>query len=83
MHILVDTQELLEIKKLQLEILNKLSYPVQNDELISLDEAELLTGIEYQKLRMMFLDNELPGKRFGRAIRLSKTHLLNCGKEKA
>ncbi len=81
MQILVDTQELLEIKSLQIEILNKLSRHTQNDELISLDKAGAITGMEYQTLRQMFLDGKLSGKRFGRAIRLSKTNLLSCNKK--
>ncbi|WP_152184554.1 hypothetical protein [Sulfurimonas indica] len=72
------TNELEEIKKIQNEILKILSIRNNNDELISLEEAEKLTGIEYQKLRQMFLNGELIGKRFGRAIRISKSNLLKC-----
>ncbi len=85
MHVLVNSQELAEIKNLQEEILKKLSLQTNNnnntDELISLETAEKLTGLEYQKLRQMFLDGELTGKRFGRAIRVSKLELLRCTKE--
>lgn len=83
MHVLVNSQELVEIKNLQEEILKKLSLQMNNntDELISLETAEKLTGLEYQKLRQMFLDGELIGKRFGRAIRVSKFDLLRCTKE--
>lgn len=76
MQILVDREALEEIMAIQREILNRLAPDI--DELVSLNEAERLTGIEYQKLREMFLNGQLLGKRFGRKIRISKTSLLNC-----
>jgi len=83
MQVLLDSKELIEIKKLQEEILKRLSHQSNNDtdELISLETAQKLTGLEYQKLRQMFLNGELAGKRFGRAIRISKSDLLKCTKE--
>jgi len=83
MKILVDNKELIEIKNLQEEILKRLSLQSNHDtdELISLETAEKLTELEYQKLRQMFLSGELVGKRFGRSIRISKSDLLKCKKE--
>ena len=83
MQILLDSEELKEIKILQEEILKILSLITsqKTDELISLETAEKLTGLEYQKLRQMFLAGELAGKRFGRSIRISKSDLLKCKKK--
>jgi len=83
MQILLLSKELEEIKKLLEELLRRLPHisNYHTDELISLEMAEKLTGLEYQKLRQMFLNGELVGKRFGRSIRISKFDLLKCKKE--
>jgi len=81
MQVLLDSKELTEIKNLQEEILQKLSMQVNSDKLVTLEQAEILTEMEKQTLRKMFLDGKIEGKRFGRAIRLSKTHLLKCQKK--
>lgn len=81
MHIILDRDELNKINKKLEHIVNFLNKSTELEELISLESAEKLTEMEYQKLRQMFLDGKLKGKRFGRAIRLSKTHLLECKKE--
>jgi hypothetical protein len=76
---LVEQKEIQEIKTLQNEILRILmQLKVQDEELISIERAEELTNMEYQKLRTMFLNGEITGKRFGKKIRLSKSELLKC-----
>jgi len=77
----IEYDEIVQINKKLEQIIDFMNRVTNLEELISLEVAEKLTGMEYQKLRQMFLDGKLKGKRFGRAIRLSKTHLLECQKE--
>lgn len=81
MQIIVDKKEIEEIKAMQQEILSRLGQSKQEDELISLQAAEKLVNLEQQKLRQMFQTGEIPGKRFGKAIRISRSALLNINKD--
>ena len=81
MQIIVNNKEIEEIKAMQQEILSRLGQSKQEDELISLGAAESIVNVEQQKLRQMFLSGELPGKRFGKAIRISRSALLNVNKD--
>lgn len=76
---IMDSKEIEEIKLIQKEILRILMrQKTEDEELISIERAEELTNMEYQKLRTMFLNGEITGKRFGKKIRLSKNELLKC-----
>lgn len=82
-YVMIEKEELEKMHKTQIEILAKIDKRGSNgDKLVSLEEAEKITGVEYQKLRQMYLAGEIAGKRFGRAIRLNKAALLDCGREK-
>ncbi|WP_434637357.1 helix-turn-helix domain-containing protein [Sulfurimonas sp. NW7] len=70
------------IKKQLDQIIDFLNQKTNSEELITIEEAAKLSKMEYQKLRQMFLNGEIPGKRFGRAIRISKSALLKCREEK-
>ena len=81
MNVVIDSDELNKIHQLLELIMDLLIKATEFEKLVSLETAEKLTEMEKQTLRKMFLDGKIEGKRFGRAIRLSKTHLLECKKE--
>ena len=83
MQLIVDSKEIETIKAIQQEILQQLVSTRIEDRMVSLVEAEALTGMNKQTLRSMFLVGELKGRRFGKSIRILKSSLfedVNNGK---
>ena len=82
MYVLIETQAIEEIKAIQQEILSKLgSGREEEDDLITVEKASKSTGMNKQTIYKMFKTGKLPGRRFGKAIRISRSALLNINKD--
>ena len=82
MYVLIETQAIEEIKAIQQEILSKLGSgrEEEEDDLITVKTASKLTKMDQQTIYSMFHKGKITGRRFGKAIRVSKKALLNINK---